>query len=45
MPATSSIGAMADDTALVSDNASNAADNVSSIGDAAKKAKNQQFSF
>ena len=35
----SSIGAMADDTALVSDNASNAADNVSSIGDAAKKAK------
>lgn len=35
----SSIGAMADDTALVSDNASSAADNVSSIGDAAKKAK------
>lgn len=35
----SSIGAMADDTALVSDNASSAADNVSSIGDATKKAK------
>lgn len=35
----SSIGAMADDTAMVSDNAENAANNVSSIGDAAKKAK------